>query len=132
MRRKRVKLIKRLGLDLSHVGDNTSTYSPMKIKKLKVHFNINSKFEWTPNNIRIETIISAPIWSKVLALLDVRHPKLQSFQYQGKLNNGNLRKWQKPWFRTQFGAPEIFFVGFTSTSSYTMFQAIILWNLQET
>ena len=32
-------------------------------------------------------------------------------------NDTTLRKWQKPEFRTQFGALEIFFMGFTSTSS---------------
>ena len=44
--------------------------------------NKTSKFEWTLNNIKIEKIVSAPIWVtklflEVSALLDIRHcPKL--------------------------------------------------------
>ena len=61
-----------------------------------------SKFERTRNNIRTETIISAPIWSahffsEVSALLDVRHcPKLQSCAVSRKSNDVTLKKWQNP------------------------------------
>ena len=92
------------------------------LKSSKLLLNPTSKFEWILDDIRIEKIISAPIWApiffKVSALLDVRHcPKLKSCVISRKTNDATLRKWQKPSFRTQFGAPEIFSMGFTFTSS---------------
>ena len=66
------------------------------------HFN-RSKFERMLNNIRIEKIISTPIWApiflKVSALLDVTHcPKLQFCTISIKTNNATLRKWQNPYY----------------------------------
>ena len=60
-------------------------------------------FEWTLDDIRIEKIISAPIWAtifffflEVLFLVGVRHcPKLQSWAIARKTNDATLRKWQK-------------------------------------
>ena len=60
-----------------------------------------SKFEWTLDNIRIEKIISVPIWAtrfflEVSALLDARHcTKPQSYAISTK-TDVTLRKWQKP------------------------------------
>ena len=74
--------------------------------KLQVNHNMQiliktSKFEWTLDNIRIEKIISAPIW-EVSALLDARHClKLQSCAISRK-TNATLRKWPKPQLRAQF------------------------------
>ena len=57
----------------------------------------NNKFEWMLKNIRLEKIISAPIWATILfselsALLDVRHcPKLQSCAISRKTNDATLR-----------------------------------------
>ena len=65
-----------------------------------------SKFEWTLSDIRMEKIISTQFgpqfFLEVAALLDVRHCKT---------NKATLRKWQKPYFQTQFGPPKIFFHG---------------------
>ena len=79
-----------------------------------------SKFEWTLDNIRIEKIISAPIWltekffSEVSALLDVRHcPKLQSCEYQGKLIPANTQRWYMSKQRRDVGQRDIY-VGSTS------------------
>ena len=77
-------------------------------------FDKTSKFEWMLDNIRTEKIILAPIWAakfflEVSALLDVRYcPKLQSCAISRKTNDATLRK---------CGGPEIFAMGFTSTSS---------------
>ena len=74
--------------------------------KLQVNHNMQiliktSKFEWTLDKIRIEKIISAPIW-EVSALLDARHClKLQSCAISKK-TNATLRKWPKPQLRAQF------------------------------
>ena len=72
----------------------------IKIAKLK--YIKTSKFEWMLNKIRIEKIISVPIWAtnflfEVSALLDVRHiPKLQFCAISRKTNDATLRNWQKP------------------------------------
>ena len=59
---------------------------------------------------------------EVSAQLDVRHcPKLQYCAISRKSNDENMRKW----------VPKFFFMSFTSNSSYTLFQAIILYNLKE-
>ena len=64
--------------------------------------NKTSKFEWTLDNIRIEKIISAPIWAtklswEVSAPLDVRHcPKLQSCAILKETYDATFLKWQKP------------------------------------
>ena len=60
--------------------------------------NQTSKFEWTLDEIRIENIISAPIWAtkflfEVSALLDATHcPKLKSCVISRKTNEPNLKK----------------------------------------
>ena len=69
----------------------------------KIISQITSKFEWMLNNIRIEKIISAPIWATkifggdVSTLLEVRHcSKLQSCAISKKTNDAALRKWRTP------------------------------------
>ena len=81
----------------------------------KVFYKMNKQV-WV-DNIRIQKIISAPIWGRNSALLNVRHcAKLQSWKISRKTNHVILRKWQKPKFWIQFGTPKTFFMGFTSTS----------------
>ena len=46
-----------------------------------------------------------------------------------KTNNGENDK--KPDFKPNFVPRKLFFLSFTSTSSYKLFQAIILGNLKE-
>ena len=41
-----------------------------------------------------------------------------------------MQPWEKPKFRIQFGSSKFFFMSFTSTTSRTIFQAIILRNFQ--
>ena len=60
------------------------------------NFNVKtSKFDWMPNNIRTEKIISNPIWVKKMffelsAMLDVTHcPKLQSYAISRKTYDAN-------------------------------------------
>ena len=97
-----------------------------------------SKFEWTIDDSWIENIISTPIWAtiffiiiiifffEVSALLDVRHcPKLLSCAISRKTNDATFRKWQKPYFHTEFGGRGM---SLTSSSSQTLFVAIILCN----
>ena len=61
----------------------------------------SSTLEWTLNNIRIEKIISAPIWTtnifwRFSLYLDLRHcPKLQSCAISRKNNQPNLKKMTK-------------------------------------
>ena len=58
-------------------------------------------------------------------------------QFKGKLMNQTWENGKNPNFGPDFGlfgpnlGPPNLFVGFTSTSSYTLFQAIILCNLKE-
>ena len=58
-------------------------------------------------------------------------------QFSGKQMNQTWKKDKKPNFGPDFGlfdlnlGPQTFFAGFTSTSSWTLFQAIILCNLKE-
>ena len=55
-----------------------------------------SKFEWTLDNIRIEKIISVPIWATNI-FLDVRYcPKLKFCAISRKTNDAPQRKWQEP------------------------------------
>ena len=77
------------------------------------------------NDIRIENIISAPIWVtfffffffEVSALLGVRHcPKLQSCVILRKTNDETLKKWQTL-ILDLIWDPKNFFMGFTSPSS---------------
>ena len=58
-------------------------------------------------------------------------------QFPGKLTNQTSKNDKKPNFGPDFGqygpnlVPKIFFVDFTSARSQSLFQAIILCNLQE-
>ena len=90
-----------------------------------------SKFDQTLDEIRIEKIISAPIWTfwaliwaTKLFFGDFSSTRcqtlsqaaiLESCAISKKNNDANLRKWQKPKFRAQLCLPS-FFVSFTSTS----------------
>ena len=77
----------------------------------KTLFWTASKFDWTPDDIRTEKIISAPIWTcltliwatyfwRFSALLDVGHcPMLPSCR---KTNDANLKKCRSPNFRPNF------------------------------
>ena len=75
------------------------------------HSQKTSKFEWTLNNIRIGKIISAPVLPKKIFL--VVSAVLAAILGNIRKNNGNLRKWQKPYdnFITNLGPPK-FFQGF--------------------
>ena len=70
---------------------------------MQIKLRKTSKFEWMLDNMRIEKMISAPIWAtnflffKISALSDVRNcPKLHSCTVSRKTNDTTLRKWQKP------------------------------------
>ena len=58
-------------------------------------------------------------------------------QFKGKLMNQTLKNGENlisgpiSAHVAQIWAPKSFFVGFISTNSYTLFQAIPLWNFQE-
>ena len=79
-------------------------------------------------------------FSWVSPLLVVRQcPKLSSYATLRKTNGANLKNNKKPNFGLDFGPfdPNVprpplptFFVSFTSTSNYTLFQAIIICNLK--
>ena len=86
-----------------------------------------------------KTLISDPIWDLkkiffvVLSLVVVRQfPGYYLMQFPGKLMNQTLKNDKK----LNFGPflahlTQIFFVGFTSTSSYRLFQAIMPCSLNE-
>ena len=86
-----------------------------------------------------KTLISDPIWDLkkfffvVLSLVVVRQfPSYYLMQFPGKLMNQTLKNDKK----LNFGPflahlTQIFFVGFTSTSSYRLFQAIMPCSLNE-
>ena len=83
-----------------------------------------SKSKWKLNDVRIEKIISAP--------LAVWHcSKLQSCAISRKTKYATMRKRQNPNFRPNLVPHNFFFIGFPSTSSSKMFQAMILCNIQE-
>ena len=70
----------------------------------------------------------------VISLLDVRHCcKLSLYAISRKTDNPNLRKWQKPIFRPNFGpfGPKNFFADFTSTRSQTLLLAIVVCNFKK-
>ena len=64
-------------------------------------------------------------------------PSYYPRQLKGKLMNQSLENSKKPNIGPDFGpfggnlGPQFFFVSFTSTSSKTLFQGIILCNLKE-
>ena len=69
-------------------------------------------------------------FSWVSPLLVVRQcPKLSSYATLRKTNGANLKNNKKPNFGLDFG-PFDPIVSFTSTSNYTLFQAIIICNLK--
>ena len=92
-------------------------------------FPLTSKFEWKLNHIRMENIISAPIWAsnfflEVLALLDVRHrSKLQPCAISRKSNEPQLINDKKPYLELDFGVfgpdlgPQRLLADFISTCS---------------
>ena len=79
------------------------------------------------------------IFMWVLPLLDVRHCcKLSSYPISRKINEPKLRKWPKNLVLGLILAPsahiwaqKLFFVNFTFTRSYTLLQAIIVYELNE-
>ena len=90
----------------------------------------------TLDNIRIENILSAPIWTTKLLfryyqMLEI-NPSCNLVQYPEKIVKKTRGNGKQPSFSHDFGpfglnlGPKIFFVDFTSTRSQTMLQAIIV------
>ena len=97
-----------------------------------------STYGWTLDDIRIEKIISAPIWAfctfYLYYYLDIV-PSYHPMQFKGKLMNQTWGKSKKPnfgpnfgLFWPKFGLPKNFLVGFTSTRCFILLQAIIVFN----
>ena len=77
-------------------------------------------------------------FSWIFLLLHNRHCcKLSLHAISRKINEPNLRKWQKTYFQDRFWllwpkfGPRNFFMNFTSTTYQALFQAIIICNFKE-